>query len=116
MTSFPDQNLTKQKCEPCEIGTPPLTEAKENELMQQLTGWELDRSATHLLRKKYSFKNFAAGLAFVNRVGELAEHEGHHPNVLLYNYKHVKIELYTHKINGLSYNDFIMAAKIDQLV
>ena len=83
------------------------------ELMPQIPGWEFE--GYHHLAKTFQFKNFKEGLEFVNKVGALAEEEGHHPNLFL-NYTSVRVTLYTHSLDGVSQNDFIMAAKIDAIV
>lgn len=108
--------LSQQHCEPCEIGTPPLTLQKEDQLIAKLPGWKLNRSEIHQIQKTFAFKDFQESLDFIHRVGSLAEKEGHHPDILLHNYKNVTITLFTHKIRGLSHNDFILAAKTDRLV
>jgi 4a-hydroxytetrahydrobiopterin dehydratase len=81
-------------------------------LLLELDGWEV--IAAHHLRKIYQHKNFRQALAFVNRVGALAETEGHHPDIC-FGWGHAEISIWTHKIDGLSDNDFILAAKIDTL-
>jgi 4a-hydroxytetrahydrobiopterin dehydratase len=110
-----DSDLTQKHCVPCEGGTDPLTTDQENMYHSAVPEWQVNREATHTITRKFLFKNFAAALRFVNQVGEIAESEGHHPNLHLHDFKYVTIELYTHAIGGLSENDFIMAAKIDQL-
>jgi len=104
--------LAKQHCEPCRGGMPPLTPEETAPLLDQLEGWELNE-ARHLT-KRYAFDDFAAALAFVNRIGEIAEAEGHHPDLTLA-WGKVGVELWTHKIDGLALADFVMAAKIDRL-
>lgn len=85
-----------------------------SQLYQQLgSGWKVIDE--HHLEKEYAFRDFKEALAFTNRVGEVAEQEGHHPDILL-SWGKVKIELWTHKINGLSESDFIMAAKCDKIL
>lgn len=109
----PKQSLAKKRCIPCTKGTPPLKGAELARLHQQLGGgWKVVDE--HHLEKEYPFKDFKEALAFVNKVGELAEAEGHHPDVYL-SWGKVKILLWTHKINGLSESDFILAAKCDSL-
>ncbi len=103
-------NLKDKKCVPCEGGMPTLPEGKIKEYLAELEGW--DRNG-EVIQKDFLFKNFKEALAFINKVGEVAEAEGHHPDILLYEYKHVRISLSTHAIGGLSDNDFILAAKID---
>lgn len=105
-------DLSQKKCAPCEAGTPPLEESKVNELLKQVTAWNLKEG--HLY-KKFKFRNFVEAIKFVNSIAEIAENEGHHPDFCV-RYNKVEIELFTHAIKGLSENDFIMAAKIDKLI
>lgn len=105
--------LTQQKCEACEGGVAPLNKVEAEILMRQTPGWLLSDDVK-IISKSYQFKDFKEALAFVNKVGELAESEGHHPDIHLTDFKHVTIELTTHAIDGLSNNDLILAAKIDQ--
>jgi 4a-hydroxytetrahydrobiopterin dehydratase len=116
MVDMISKPLTQLQCEPCQIGTPPLTGTEENTLMSELKDWTLNRDAIHQLSKTFEFKDFQGGLDFITAVGALAEKEQHHPDLNLHNYKNVTVTLFTHKIKGLSHNDFIMAAKIDRLV
>ena len=104
--------LSKKKCIPCSKGTPPLKGEQLKSFLKQLQGWKIIDE--HHLEKEYPFKDFKQALAFTNKVGALAEQEGHHPDIYL-SWGLVKILLWTHKINGLSENDFIMAAKCDAL-
>jgi len=104
--------LNGKHCVPCEAGAPPLTETRENRF-NTLVHWELDRSGVHMIRKSFSFRDFKESMAFVNRVAAIAESEQHHPDFHV-SYKKVIIELHTHAILGLSENDFILAAKIDE--
>jgi 4a-hydroxytetrahydrobiopterin dehydratase len=105
-------DLTKKKCVPCEGGVKPLTPDEYGSyLRSKLDGW-VDVDAVKI-EKEYKFKNFQEALDFIARVGQIAEEEGHHPDIYLHNYKHVKLTLYTHAIAGLSENDFILASKID---
>jgi 4a-hydroxytetrahydrobiopterin dehydratase len=104
--------LAAKSCVPCKKGTPPLKGQRLEELYRQLSGWKL--IADHHLEKEYRFRDFKEALAFTNQVGELAEREGHHPDIQL-SWGRVVIQLWTHKIQGLSENDFVMAAKCDAL-
>ena len=104
-------NLTQKKCIPCEAGTPPLEESKINELLKEIPTWTLKDE--HLF-KKLKFKNFIEAMKFVNKIADIAENEGHHPDFCV-RYNRVEIELFTHAIKGLSENDFIVAAKIDKI-
>ena len=106
-------SLADRECAPCRGGIPPLEGEALAKLAGQLGGgWEVVEA--HHLARTFTFKNFAEALAFTNRVGELAETVGHHPDIHL-SWGRVGIELHTHKINGLAEADFIMAAKIDPL-
>lgn len=91
---------------------PPLNEAEAKILLKQIPEWSLNSTAT-ALERSYIFKNFVAALDFINRIGAVAETEGHHPDLHLTNYRQVRVVLTTHAIKGLSQNDFIVAAKID---
>ena len=105
-------NLTQKKCVPCEAGTPPLEDSKISELLKQVSGWTLKDG--HLF-KKIKFKNFVEAMKFLNSVAEIAEQEAHHPDFCVH-YNKVEIEIWTHAINGLSENDFILAAKINGIL
>ena len=104
--------LSKKKCVPCHGGIPALKGADLSRLLAQL-GKEWRIVDEHHLEKEYLFKDFQEGLAFVNRVGVVAEQEGHHPDLCL-SYGKVTVQLWTHKINGLAESDFILAAKCDE--
>lgn len=107
------QELAKKKCAPCQGGITPLKGDQLLKLQQQLgNGWNIVNE--HHLEKEWSFPDFATALKFTNRVGELAEVEGHHPDIYLA-WGKVKITLWTHKIDGLAESDFILAAKCDLL-
>ena len=106
--------LTSKKCVPCEGGVDACPLPFVNEQLEKLPGWYLTNN-NERIRKDWTVKNFVTGLDFFNRVGELAEAEAHHPDLHLVGYKNVSIEIWTHAIGGLSENDFILAAKIDQL-
>jgi len=105
-------NLAAKKCVPCEGGTPPLESEKIQEYLKQVEGWEVVDDK--LIKKTFKFKTFREAIDFVNQVANLAEDEGHHPDILI-RYNRVTFELTTHAIKGLSENDFIMASKIDLL-
>ncbi|MCA9473902.1 MAG: 4a-hydroxytetrahydrobiopterin dehydratase [Nitrospirales bacterium] len=105
-------SLADKTCIPCRGGVPPLEPGQVQELLGQLEGgWELN--AQGHLERLYTFKNFAEALAFVNRVGAVAEAEGHHPDLYLA-WGKCTVEIWTHKINGLTESDFFMAAKADR--
>ena len=105
-------DLADNKCVPCRGGVPPMEKVKAEEFLHQLeSGWFLNK-AGHLERL-FKFKNFARALTFVNKVGAVAEEEGHHPDFYLA-WGKCRIEIWTHKINGLTESDFFMAAKADR--
>ncbi len=108
-----EPELCDLKCVPCRGGIPPL-KGKELEELQNKLGNEWNVIEEHHLKKRYEFPNFLDALAFTNQLGALAEEEGHHPNIHL-TWGLVEVEIWTHKINGLSESDFILAAKIDAL-
>lgn len=102
-------SLASKKCIPCAQGAEPLKGSALQALFKQLPpGWKVE--GEHHLEKEFTFKNFKEALAFVNKVGAIAEEEGHHPDIFL-TWGKVKITLYTHKIGGLTESDFILAAK-----
>lgn len=105
-------DLSKKQCIPCRGGIPPLKGMPLAQLHGQL-GKEWKVIDEHHLEKEYSFADFREALAFTNAIGAIAEKEGHHPDIFL-TYGKVKIELWTHKINGLTESDFILGAKIDE--
>lgn len=105
-------DLASKACVPCRGDVPPLRGAELEELARQLPGWGVVEE--HHLRKEFRFKNFREALDFVNRVGELAEEQAHHPDID-FGWGRVGITIYTHKIDGLTESDFVLAAKIDRL-
>lgn len=106
-------DLSEKKCKPCEGGTPPLTPDEIAEYSTHIKkDWKIIDN--HKLEKEYAFVNFKHTMDFVNKVANLAEDEGHHPDMHVH-YGKVVIELWTHAVNGLSENDFIMAYKIDKI-
>ena len=102
------------RCVPCEGGVPKLTVEEARQQLAVLPGWEL-LSGPDRIRKSWTVKNFMAGIEFFQAVAALAESEAHHPDLHLAGYRNLSIEIWTHAIGGLSMNDFILAAKIDQL-
>lgn len=104
--------LAQKKCTPCRGGVPSLPPHEIGELLHKLDGWSIEHG--HHLSKAYSFPDFVQALAFVNEIGALAEAEGHHPDIHL-GWGKVVIEIWTHKIDGLTESDFILAAKIDAI-
>jgi 4a-hydroxytetrahydrobiopterin dehydratase len=112
MTACPTDPLTKKHCQPCEGGVEKLATAQIEPLIAQVPLWQVMQSGD-AIERKFKFRDFVSALAFLNRVGEIAEDEQHHPDLHLTGYRHVTIEITTHAIGGLSENDFILAAKID---
>ncbi len=106
--------LTSKHCVPCEGGVPPLTKEEAERLLPEIPGWTISDEGKRLTRA-WRRADFADALRLVNRLGELAEAEGHHPDFHLTGYRHLRVELTTHAVGGLSENDFILAAKINQL-
>jgi len=104
-------DLAKKECVPCKGGIPPLREPELSELLAELgEGWRVEEE--HHLEKEYHFKDFRTALDFTNRVGELADAQGHHPDIYL-SWGKARLTIWTHKINGLTESDFIFAAKAD---
>jgi 4a-hydroxytetrahydrobiopterin dehydratase len=106
-------SLAARSCEPCKGGVPPLERAEAERYLKDVPGWSLDEEARRISRT-FKFKDFAAAQAFAVKVGAIAEEEGHHPTIS-YGWGFCTIEIWTHKIDGLHENDFILAAKIDAL-
>lgn len=113
-------SLLQKKCVPCEGGIPPLTDEEIAKLMPQVPDWrvvavEKTSRTMNTLQKTVQFKNFREAMAFLRKVEEVAETEGHHPDFYVH-YSRVDFTIWTHAIGGLHENDFILAAKIDQLL
>ena len=105
--------LAKKECKPCEGGTPPLKGQALRQMQEDLKdGWRVVNEER--LEREFKFPDFRQTLGFVNRVGEIAEQQNHHPDIC-FTYGRARIQIWTHKINGLSENDFILAAKISKL-
>lgn len=104
------EDLASRKCVPCHGGVPRLRGGEVEALAAQLDGWRVVDE--HHLEKEYEFTNFAGALDFANRVGRIAEEEGHHPDLCL-GWGYARLQIWTHAIDGLSESDFILAAKID---
>ena len=105
-------DLAERECVPCRGGVPPMKGEEIAKLLQQLEGWQVIDE--HHLQRVYRFKDFRESLEFVNRVGNLAEQQGHHPDIC-FGWGKVDVTIWTHKIDGLSESDFVLAAKIDKL-
>jgi 4a-hydroxytetrahydrobiopterin dehydratase len=106
--------LTRKHCVACESGVPPLTPAQVADYLHAVPSWRLTADGKHI-RREWRVRDFLTALDFFQRVGQVAEAEDHHPDLHLTGYRQVAIELSTHAIGGLSENDFILAARIDQL-
>ena len=105
------ESLSSRKCVPCHGGVPRLVGEEIAPLLGQLDGWRVVDD--HHLQKAYRFTNFADALAFVNRVGAIAEAEGHHPDIY-FGWGYARLEIHTHAVGGLTESDFILAAKVDE--
>ena len=109
-------DLVNKTCEPCKHWMPSLKGEKlKKYLLEVDENWKIYDMQSKI-KREFVFEDFKRAIIFVNMVADLAESEGHHPNIYIYNWNKVRIELWTHKINGLHENDFILASKIDNLV
>jgi len=108
------EELRTIKCVPCEGGVPKLTAEEAARQNSEVDGWTI-LDGPDRISKSWKVKNFVAGMEFFNKVCALAEDEGHHPDLHIVGYRNVTIDIWTHAVGGLSQNDFILAAKIDQL-
>ena len=106
-------DLAAKKCKPCEGGAKPLSPDAARALAVQVPKWKLRKDVPRLWRE-YTFKDFARAIKFINKVAEIAESEGHHPDIHVH-WNLVKLVLWTHDVGGLSENDFILAAKLDKM-
>ena len=109
-------DLLKKKCKPCEGGILPFDISEIHKYQKKVDGWDIikNNDEIYLLEKRFIFKNFEESQKFVNEIGKISEDEGHHPDIL-FGWGYAKINITTHAIEGLSENDFILAAKIDQI-
>jgi len=109
-------DLLNKKCAPCEGGILPFDISEIHKYQKKVDGWDIlkDKREIFFLNKKFSFKNFSESQKFINKVGIISEEEGHHPDIF-FGWGYAEIKITTHAINGLSENDFILAAKIDQV-
>ena len=112
-----EEDLSKKKCVPCEGNIPPFDFSEIHKYLKKVDGWNIveDKLDGFHLIKEFKFNNFIESQKFVNKVGDISEKEGHHPDIW-FGWGYAKIKIFTHKIKGLSNNDFILAAKIDQVV
>ena len=108
--------LLKKKCKPCEGGIVPFDTSEIHKYQKKVDGWNICKNEKKIffLNKKFDFKNFLDSQNFINKVAKISENEGHHPDIL-FGWGYAEIKITTHAIEGLSENDFILAAKIDQL-
>jgi len=104
--------LSEEICVPCHSGTPPMQREEAEKLIKQIPGWSIEDNK---IVRNFEFEDFREAVDFVNRVADIAEAEGHHPDIYI-SYNKVRLEIWTHKIDGLSKNDFILAAKTDKLL
>ncbi len=108
-----DAPLNERSCIPCKGGVPPLTKKAYQPLLNELKGWSVVEE--HHLRRNFVFNDFLTALDFTNRAGAIAEEQGHHPEITV-GWGHAEVLIWTHKIDGLTESDFVLAAKLDQLV
>ena len=110
-------DLLKKKCVPCEGGVIPFDISEIHKYQKKIDGWNLIKNDKDIffLEKDFKFKNFKESQSFVNKVGEISENEGHHPDII-FGWGYAKVSITTHAIEGLSENDFILAAKIDKII
>ena len=109
-------DLAKKKCVPCEGGVIPFDISEIHKYQKKVDGWNISKDSKQhfFLNKRFNFNNFLESQKFINKVGEISEDEGHHPDIS-FGWGYAEIKITTHAIEGLSENDFILAAKIDQL-
>ena len=109
-------DLDKKNCIPCRGGIPSFDISEIHKYLKKIDGWDVQKKENefYFLEKKFSFKNFSESQKFVNQVGDIAEKEAHHPDII-FGWGYAKIQIFTHKIKGLVESDFILAAKIDKI-
>ena len=109
-------DLLKKKCLPCEGGTLPFDISEIHKFQKKVDGWDVVKNVKkiYILEKKFTFKNFLESQKFVNKVGDIAEKEGHHPDIW-FGWGYAKIKIFTHAIKGLHESDFVLAAKVDRI-
>ena len=108
------EGLASKSCAPCRGGVPPLSAEEAQRMLSGADRWRLEENATRLSRR-FEFRDFVEAMKFVNRVADLAEQQGHHPDIAIH-WNKVDLVLWTHKIGGLHENDFILAAKVNRLL
>jgi 4a-hydroxytetrahydrobiopterin dehydratase len=114
MVAATENELIQRRCKPCEGGVEPVAGEDARQQVAKLPGWQLSGDGKRI-RKEWVVKDFMTAIKFFNAVAQVAEADDHHPDLHLFGYRNVAIELSTHAIGGLSENDFILAAKIDQV-
>ena len=109
--------LENKKCIPCEGGVIPFDFSEIHKYQKKVDGWDIikDKKEIFFLKKKFNFKNFIESQKFINKVGKISEEESHHPDIK-FGWGYAEVKITTHAISGLSENDFILAAKIDQII
>ena len=109
-------DLDKKNCIPCRGGIPSFDISEIHKYLKKIDGWDVKKKENefYFIEKKFSFKNFSESQKFVNQVGDIAEKEAHHPDII-FGWGYAKIQIFTHKIKGLVESDFILAAKIDKI-
>jgi len=109
-------NLSEKKCVPCRGDTPPFSKEQIDEYLKYLNDWKVqfNEQKSFYLSKVYKFSDFEKSLGFINKVSNIAEEEGHHPD-LKFGWGYAEVNIFTHAINGLSLSDFILASKIDMI-
>ena len=109
-----DLHLNKKKCEPCSGNTEKFTKEKINKFLKQINSWSIN-DKQEMIFKKFKFKNYKLTIEFINKISNISEQEGHHPDIS-FGWGYCLVMLHTHAIKGLSINDFILASKIDEIV
>jgi 4a-hydroxytetrahydrobiopterin dehydratase len=109
-------NLHDKKCIPCKGGIPPFAISEIHKYLKKIDGWDVKKKEkeNYFLEKKFTFKDFLESQKFINHVGDIAEKEGHHPDII-FGWGYAIVQIFTHKIKGLVESDFILAAKIDKI-
>ena len=109
-------NLADKKCIPCEGGIPSFDKSEIHKYLKKVDGWDVKKKENdvYFLEKKFTFKNFSESQKFVNQVGDVAENQGHHPDII-FGWGYATVQIFTHKIKGLVESDFILAAKINKI-
>ena len=109
-------DLSKKKCVPCEGNIPPFEKSEIHKYLKKVDGWNVESSdqKDYYITKDFKFENFIESQKFINKVGEIAEQEGHHPDIW-FGWGYARIKIQTHAINGLHESDFVLAAKIDKI-